>query len=193
MNNFEIPSKKEDVIRKAEIVDAPKILDLLRINLAKNLSEDEKKGGFLYFEPTSEELERIINDTGIYLSMRGDDLKGYFITMSKELAKDIPFEAEFIKNAEKMSYDGKSIEEHNYAILAQICIAKEYRQGVTFHRLHLMTQSALKNQGFEIGIGEIEDKNDVSLSVHRNYTDAGTYTASSGLLWHVIVVDLRKD
>lgn len=192
MHNPEKPSEKESIYRRAEIIDAPLILGLLVKNLAKNLPEDEKKNG-LYYEPTEEELIKIINGTGVYLSLIGTELKGYFITMSRELAQTIPFEAELLTKAANMIYDGKTIEEYNYAVLAQICIAKEYRGSMTFHRLHLGTQSMLRDQGYEIGLGEISDKNSKSLAVHSNNTEVGTYIAESGLKWHVVVVELRED
>jgi hypothetical protein len=173
--------------------DVPIILSLLRINLAKNLSEEEKKGGFLYYEPMQEEMEKIINDTGVYLSMRGSELKGYFITMSKELALSIPFESELVTQADQMVYEDTLVKDYNYAVLAQICIAKAFRGGMTFNRLHLMTQSMLKEQGYEIGVGEIADTNSNSLAVHSYLTDIGMYSATSGLKWHIMVADFRKD
>lgn len=184
---------KEDILRKAEVVDIPIILDLLRKNLAKNLSEEEKKDGFLFYEPNDEEIKKILNDTGIYLSLRGEELKGYLMTMSKELAKSIPFEAELIEKADKMFYDGKELSEYNYAVLAQICIAKEFRRGMTFNKLHVATGTMLKEQGYEMGVGEVADTNNMSLSVHKYLADVGTYIASSGLKWHILVSDLRKD
>ena len=182
----------ETIYRRAELIDKPLILDLLRKNLAKNLPDDEKKFG-LYYEPSDDEFKKIIDDSGVFLCLKGEELKGYFITMSTELAKTIPFEAELVYKASDMVYDGKRIDEYKYALLAQICIAKEYRRGMTFHRLYLGTQSMLREQGYEIGVGEISDQNSVSLAVHRNNTEVGTYTASSGIKWHVTVVELRDN
>lgn len=183
----------ENIIRKAEVADIPSILKLLQENLAKNLSEEEQKDGFFHFEPTEEEMKKIVNDTGVYISLKGETLKGYFITMSKELGQTIPFEAEMIAHAEEMEYEGRAIKEYKYVLLAQICVAKEFRGGMTFNRLHLATQTMLKEQGFEIGFGEVEDKNSTSLAVHKYLTNVGTYNSQSGLKWHILVADLRKD
>jgi hypothetical protein len=114
--------------------------------------------------------------------------------MSKELAKTIPFEAEFVENAEKMLFEGKPIKDYNYALLAQLCIAKEYRFSMTFGKLHFYTHSMLKEQGFEIVVGEIDDENKRSLSSHSgDFFDAGIYTASSGAKWHIMVKDYTKE
>lgn len=193
MNGFESLPQREDILRKAEAFDAPLIFKLLRENLAKNVSAEEKRDDLLHYEPTDEELETIINDTGVYLSLRGETLKGYFMTMSKELAASIPFEAELLEHAEEMLFKDKLIKEYDYVILAQICVAKEFKGGMTFHRLHVATHSMLKEQGFEIGVGEILDTNSLSLAVHSDLEDAGAYVASSGLKWHVKILDLRKD
>jgi hypothetical protein len=125
--------------------------------------------------------------------LKGSVLKGYFITISKELALTIPFEAEFIKNAERMFFKDKLISEYNYALLAQLLVAKEFRGGMTFHRLHDETESSLNEQGYELAIGEIVDHNETSLAVHRYFTDVGTYVAESGMKWHVMVLDLNED
>lgn len=186
-------NSNENIIRKAEVMDVPIIQELLKKNLFKNLNEDERKDGYFFYEPTDEELIKIINDTGIYLSLSGDELKGYFMTMSKELAKTIPFEAEMLDHAEEMIFNNEQIKDYKYFVMAQLCVAKEYRGGTTFHKLHLNTRSAMKDRGFEIGVGEIEDGNELSLAVHRNLTDVGTYKASSGLKWHIMVADLSKD
>lgn len=190
-NPEEIPEPKT-ILRRAEMVDAPLILDLLSKNLAKNLPENERKDG-LFYEPTKEEFEKIINDTGIYLCLRDTVLKGYFITMSKELAQTIPFEAEFVNIAEKMFYKDKPISEYNYVVLAQLLVEKEFRGGMTFHRLWTEIESALKIQGFELGVGEIADHNLTSRAVHAYLTDAGTYTAESGIKWHIMVKNLKAD
>ena len=194
MHNPEKYKSEENIYRKAEIMDKPIILDLLRRNLFKNLSEEEReKEGFIIYEPTDEEFVKIVKDTGIYLSFRGNEFKEYFITMSKGLARTIPLQAEFIANADKMSYEGKPLAEYNYALIAQIVVAKEFRGGMTFNKLHIGTQSMLKEQGYELGVGEVADINKKSLAVHGYLTDIGIYTAKSGFKWHVVVADLRKD
>jgi hypothetical protein len=191
--NFEKVKPAENIFRRAEMIDIPIIKKLLEENLGKNLSEEEKKDGFVTFEPTENELSELINDTGIFINLKGNELKGYLITASKELSKNIPFFNEMIENMESIEYDGKKIGDYNYGLLAQINIAKKYRGGTTFFRLHTYAQTALNEQGFELGIGEIADTNEKSLAVHRNLSDIGTYTAKDGLVWHVVVADLRED
>ncbi len=193
MNTFETPAQKEDIIRRAEIFDMPIVLELLRKNLAKNIPQEEKRTDVLYYEPTEEEFCKIIKDTGLYLDMRGETLKGYFMTMSRELSQSISFEAEMLEHAEKMIFKNKPIKDYHYVVLAQILIAKEFRGTSTFHKLHASVHSALKEQGFELGIGEILDTNSLSLAVHSDLQDVGSYIASSGLKWHIKVLDLRND
>ena len=67
---------KKFIIRKAEVSDGPAILELLTKNLYKNLSPEDRGGGFVIFEPTAQELEKIINDVGIILSFSGNELEG---------------------------------------------------------------------------------------------------------------------
>ena len=189
---MESVDNKEPSIRLAEVGDAPQILDILKQNLAVNLSSDESKEGFLYYEPTIPELERIINDVGILIATDGDEIKGYLMTMSRELASGIPFMCEMIDESAKMKYQGKDLNEYRYAILAQICISKKYRGGRIFARLHAMKDKLMKQKGYELGIAEIADQNVKSLTVHSFFTEVGTYLSSSGVLWHVVVQDFRR-
>ena len=160
--------------------------------ILENETNEEKKEGFLTWNPSEEELEKIINDSGIYISVKGEKLRGYLITMSKERGRENPFFSEMLSYSEKMEFEGRTIADYNYVIFAQICIAKEFRGGMTFSKLHFTAQSSLKDQ-YDIWIGEIADTNTMSLKVHSNYTDAGVYDSKDGVTWHVFVGDLRDD
>jgi predicted GNAT superfamily acetyltransferase len=194
MNEFESPKTSEEITRKAEVIDVPIILNLLRENLGQYLPEDsKKKEGFLSFNPTEAELAEIINDTGVVINMKGNELKGYFITLSKDLARKSSFWNEMLDNAESMDYEGKKIGDYNYALIGQICVAKAFRGGMTFNRLYYTTSSMLKEKGYEVAIGEIASDNAKSLAVHSFLTEIGTYESNSGIKWHVMILDLSKD
>ncbi len=180
---------KKFIIRKAEVSDGPAILELLTKNLYKNLSPEDRGGGFVIFEPTAQELEKIINDVGIILSFSGNELEGYLMVMSKKLALTFAFEKELLTYAEQLKYQGKFISEYNYILLAQICIAKEARGKGTLKQLHQAMRIMLKDKGYEIGIGEIADTNSKSLGVHGFMIEVGTYTDSSRIKWHVVIAD----
>jgi len=173
--------------------DIPQILKLVQENLGENLTEEEKEGGFITWNPSESELAEIIDSSGIFLSMIGKKLKGYVITMTRDIGLRNPFFSEMLSYAEDMQFDGKYLSEYKYIIFAQVCIGKEFRGGMTFSRLYSTSQSMSKDQGFDVFIGEIADKNKKSLAVHSNYADAGTYKSSNGMVWHVIVGDLRND
>lgn len=193
MFNPEKPSQEKTVIRKAEMADISSIRNLLENNLGEMLTEEQKKDGFVTWNPSDEEMSEIINDTGIVLSMVGENLKGYAITMSREVGHRNPFFSEMLESAEKMEFEGRPLSEYRYVVFAQICIDKMFRGGMTFHRLHVTTQNMLKEQGFEMWVGEIADSNKKSLAVHSTYEDVGIYKAANGIEWHIIVGDLRGE
>ncbi len=193
MFNPEKPIQEKTIIRRAELMDIPLIRNLLQNNLGEMLTEEQKKDGFVTWNPSDDEMAEIINDTGIVLSMVGQNLKGYAITMSREVGCRNPFFSEMLKSAENMEFEKKPLSEYRYVVFAQICIDKMFRGGMTFHRLHSTTQNMLKEQGFEIWVGEIADSNKKSLAVHSTYTDVGIYRATNGIEWHIIVGDLRDE
>jgi hypothetical protein len=94
MNNFETINPEKTTIRKAEMPDIPLILKLVQENLGENLTEEERDDGFIVWNPSESELAEIIDISGIFLSMAGEKLTGYLITMTKNLGLRSPFFSE---------------------------------------------------------------------------------------------------
>ena len=189
---MENKEKTNDVVRRAVAADAPFILKLLRENSVQNLKKEELKDGFVIYNPTLDELLKVIADTGVFVCFEKQVLKGYFMSMSRELAETIPFENELLQNSADLKYDNKQIKNYKHAIYAQICIAKEYRGGQIFKKLHVAAEQSLVVQGYELGIAEIAEENIKSKSVHGFMPEIGTYESKSGIHWHIHVRDLRK-
>lgn len=193
MKKNEPQNNMEEAVKRAEVLDVPKILKLLHENLEQNLTEDKKKKeGFLSFCPTEKELVEIINDEGVIINTKGSVLKGYFITLSKELADTIPFWIEMLNNTGKMEYEGIKIKDYNYVLIGQICVAKSFRDGVSFSKLYSAVTSILKSRGYEIAIGEISGDNYKSLVAHSFLKELGVYKSISNQEWHVVALDLKK-
>lgn len=125
--------------------------------------------------------------------MKGSELKGYFITLSKELASKSPFWEEMLSSAQNIQYEGKKVKDYNYALIGQICVEKSFRGGITFSKLYSTTATMLREIGYEIAIGEIAGDNSKSLAVHSFLKEIGVYKSISGQEWHIVILDLMKD
>jgi hypothetical protein len=139
-------------------------------------------------------LREIIDELGIVIEKEGETLKGYLMVMTPERAAKTELFPELLNALEDITYDGKKLSEYNFCVLAQIATDEKFRAGNVFKKLHAFTHSWL-SQLYEIGVGEIDDRNQRSLAVHTKVakmTDAGTYTSHDEKKWHVVLFDYRK-
>ncbi len=186
--------EQETEIRLATIEDIDQILALQERNLDKNLTPKEKEsGGFIMMETSPELLAKIITNEGLPIARSKGKIVGYYMPMSPEQAKESGFFDKLLSSVEALEFKGKPIAQYKFAVLAQICIDKNFR-GQTI--LPALYETLTKKLGlkYEIGIGEINDENKRSLraNIEKNgLTDIGTIEDDNGI-WHIAVKELQK-
>ncbi len=162
--------------------DVPLIHELVNKYLEEN-PENKKEDGFLAYNPTEEELYKIVSELGVVVDKKGKEIKGYLMMLTPELAQKTEFFGELLGKLDDFLYKNKKLSQYNFCILAQIAISKEHRNSGTFKNLHSFTNFIVRQKGYEIGIGEIDDRNRRSLLVHTKLAgmkDVGVYKAKNG-------------
>jgi hypothetical protein len=76
--NEEVAAKPDYIVRLAQEHDYPQIDELQVRNLIDNLSESERKDGFLSSLMSNTQMDAIVKDPGIAVAYRGVDLAGFF-------------------------------------------------------------------------------------------------------------------
>ncbi|MDP5107016.1 MAG: GNAT family N-acetyltransferase [Polaribacter sp.] len=149
---------------KATSVDELKqIMELQKINLFENLSEEERKEqGFVTVKHTLEILQAMNNACPHTIAKHEEKVVGFALSMTKDFAGEIdvlkPMFAEI----------SKIVADENYLVMGQICIDKNYRkQGVFKGLYHFMKSDICKNSYSSI-ITEIDIKNERSLNAHQS-------------------------
>ncbi len=181
-------------IRLAEETDGPSILELQRVNLAENVSEEKKKTrGFVSVRCTPELLNKIILQEKITVATVGEKLAGYLMPMTVEHAATIPLLDPFLEKVRILQFEGKQIHEYRYCIIGQVCVDEEFSGKGIAGKLYAELKTRLASQ-YDLGISEVGSNNPNSLHVHLDkigLQDVETYSAD-GRDWHIVILDFRK-
>lgn len=172
--------------------DLPAIIELQRLNLGRNLAEDEKKSqGFVSVETPLELLTNINSQEGVIVARLDEEIIGYIVRMTKEDASTIPLLKPFIARFPNITFKGKALTDYNYCILGQVCIKKEHRGNGLLEKLYKEFQNRSVRK-YELAISEIGANNPRSLYVHLNkvgFEVIEQYSAE-GQDWFVVILNL---
>lgn len=113
--------------QKASNADFQGILDLQQKNLAHNLTDLEKKDGFLSVEFTKEQFGVMNTQTGIVICKDKEDILGYLCTSSLEFNKSFELPAAMMELYEQLPYKGKLLEHYHSIVVGPWCIERNSR------------------------------------------------------------------
>lgn len=173
--------------------DLQSILDLQRINLRSNLTQDEiDSQGFLYVQHTYEILKTICETEAPVVALDGPILAGYALCMNKMHNMKVPELRPFFILLEKLTYKNKAFHEFSFLACGQICIAKPYR-GFNLMRKLYTKMSELKNK-YQYCITEVSSQNIRSLNAHFKvgFKTIHEFLEENGELWHILLWDWNQ-
>lgn len=128
-------SRKEDSIVLREIMDYKKasntdfqgILDLQRKNFIANLTDSEKKDGFLSVEFTKEQFETMNNQTGIVVCKNNDIIYGYLCASSLEFNQSFELPSAMIALYPELKYKDRPLNQYRSIVAGPWCIERDSR------------------------------------------------------------------
>ncbi|MEO5583655.1 MAG: GNAT family N-acetyltransferase [Saprospiraceae bacterium] len=170
------------------------ILDLQRINLRSNLTQDEiDTQGFLYVQHTYDLLHTICEREPPVIALDETILAGYALCMTRLHSLNVPELQSFFILLEKLTYQNKALKEYNFLVCGQICIAKTYRGFNLMHQLYIK-MSELKNK-YQYCITEVSSQNIRSLNAHFKvgFKPIHEFFEESGELWHILLWDWNQN
>ncbi|MEP7323190.1 MAG: GNAT family N-acetyltransferase [Saprospiraceae bacterium] len=171
-----------------------RILDLQRINLRSNLAPDEiNSQGFLYVEHTYELLQTICETEPPIIALDGPNLAGYALCMNRIHSMKVSELRSFFILLEKLTYHDKGLQECNYLVCGQICIAKPYR-GFNLMRKLYVKMSELKTK-YQYCITEVSSQNIRSLNAHFKvgFKPIHEFLDEHEELWHILLWDWNQN
>ena len=165
---------------------------LNKASLKFNLSEEEKKQeGFVTWLYSPELLRQMHSLQPSIIAKDGDRVVGYALVTPRE-ARAFHTDLEtMINHTQDIPYKGLPLIEHNYYIMGQICIDKDYR-GKGLFRLLYEKHKELYSGKYDMLVTEVSTNNKRSQAAHEKvgFVTINTYPDAEDE-WNVVVWDWR--
>ena len=169
--------------RRAKPEDYSPILDLQSANFIANLSEEERKEGFLSAQFTVEQTTWIAEDLGTMVAVVGNRVGGFVCAFRKEFDTGSPVIAKMLDSFDRLSFQGKPLNFFSSYIYGPVCIGRDYRRRGLLRGLYEAQRKDLAGQ-FEIGVAFVSRSNPHSLSAHvagLGMTEAGDFEVQGNI------------
>lgn len=114
-------------LEQATLNDIEGVLDLQKLYLVSNLSEEEKKAGFVTTPFTVDQLTFVINNGGLFLAKDNAKTIAYIFAESWDFFSQFPIFEHMISLFPTLSFLNFEINTTNSFQYGPICIDKEYR------------------------------------------------------------------
>jgi predicted GNAT superfamily acetyltransferase len=151
--------------RRVIPADYAAILKLQAANFIANLSEEERKTGFLSAEFTPEQTAHIAEDLGTMGAFIDGCVAGFLCAFRRDFETGSPVIAEMLESYDGMTFEGRSLNSFNSYIYGPACVAREYRGRGLLRGLYDAQKKDLAGQ-FEIGVAFVSRSNPHSLDAH---------------------------
>ncbi|PHI19044.1 GNAT family N-acetyltransferase [Lewinellaceae bacterium SD302] len=174
-------------------IDLKRILKLQAKNLPDALSDTEiAEQGFVSASHSLATLSAMNETAASVIVKDGTTLAGYALAMTRKYSKSVPLLAPIFDFQDRLMYQGKTLDEHGYIVMGQVCVAEEYRGLRLADRMYRYFKGCYSIH-YPLLVTAISTKNTRSLRVHERcgFTELGQFKAPNGHEWVVVVWDWR--
>ena len=169
--------------RRAGPEDYFSIVRLQRTNYIGNLTEEERREGFLSAEFTLEQIAAIATDLGIAIVTIRDDVAGCLCGIRREFDHGSPVVAKMLESYDQARFEGKPLSAFNSYIYGPVCIARQHRRRGLLRGLYEFQKKDLAGQ-FQIGVALVSHSNPHSMQAHiggLGMTEAGEFELNGNI------------
>lgn len=174
-------------------IELAEILQLQKINLPQNLTEDEiMSQGFVTVSHSLDDLRKL-NTYEQHLVMKDENkVVGYLLAMTQHCKHDIPVLIPMFEMFDKIIYKDKLISEYNYIVVGQVCIAKDYRGQGLLNECYAAYKNNFKEK-YDFAITEIATTNTRSINAHKRigFFEIHRYTDHNNIEWSIVMWDWK--
>ncbi|MEM9835294.1 MAG: GNAT family N-acetyltransferase [Bacteroidota bacterium] len=171
-----------------------KILQLQAINLAGSLSEVERaEQGFVSAHHDLPTLQAMADSAPHIIAKDGRTLAGYALAMTRAYSHSVPLLTPMFDFQDGLVYQGKTLAEHDYIVMGQVCVAEAYRGQKLVDRMYKYFRGCYAIH-YPYLVTAVSPKNTRSLRVHERcgFDTLDTFTDPNGHQWTIIVWDWRR-
>ena len=151
-------SSKEELIQIAQLSAANQVANIT--------AETKEKEGFVSWIYTTDILTRLHAIIPSVITMDGDKLAGYSISLTKECAAIYPSLDSMLEYAATVTYKGRPLTEQSFYIMGQICVDIAYRGQGVVNRLYEFHKEQFSSR-YNMLVTEISVNNPRSLKAHK--------------------------
>lgn len=173
--------------------DLKKIIKLQQKNLSANVSDEVKQEqGFVTANHDLKTLKEMAETSAHVVVKDGAELAGYALAMTRQFSKSVPILEATFDFQDQLVYKGKSLAEHDYIVMGQVCVAEEYRGQKLVDRMYKYFRGCYSIH-YPLLVTAISPQNTRSMRVHERcgFDVAGTFHSPTGHEWVIVVWDWR--
>ena len=169
--------------RRAIPADYSAIVRLNAANFISNLSEDERRDGFLSAVFTSQQTAAMAEDLGTTVAIVDGQLAGFLCAFRNDFAHGSPVVAAMIQSYDRLSFEGRLLNCYKSYAYGPVCIDRAHRRKGLLRGLYQEQRRELARR-FEVGVALIARTNQHSLEAHiagLGMTDVGSFEINGNL------------
>ena len=151
--------------RRAQPEEYPAILELQSANFIANLTEEERKEGFLSAQFTPQQTARIAEELGTMVAVIDGRVAGFLCAFRKEFDTGSPVIAKMLESYDRLSFQGEPLNSFSSYLYGPVCLGRHDRGRGLLRGLYEAQKTDLAGQ-FEIGVAFVSRNNSHSLSAH---------------------------
>jgi ribosomal protein S18 acetylase RimI-like enzyme len=179
--------------RVTDYAELQGIQTLQQANLKRNLSEQEAESqGFVTAEYSMDFLETLHRACPSIIAKDWETIAGYALVAVKSVRHQHELLSDLFNSIDKIVYNGRLLENTNYVIVGQLCVARDYRGLGLVQKMYDYYRSSLAEE-FDYCITDVAKGNIRSLKAHEKsgfrIIDTLEY---GGLSWDIILWDWKK-
>ena len=124
------------VITQATVKDMEGVMALLKANHVSNMTEEEKKNGFVTTNLTEEQFVRLVEEEdGVTIAKDGDKIVAFALAASWDYWKEWPLFQYMIELLPQNTYNGETLSTTNSYQYGPVCVDKDYRGTGVFEKV----------------------------------------------------------
>lgn len=179
-------------IRKATATDIEGVLELQAKYLVSNLSETEKKDGFVTTPFTTTQIIQILEEDGLFVAIADNKVIAYVFAGSWDYYSQWPIFPYMVSRFPGQAFNGVQITGSNSFQYGPICIDQHFRGSGLLNEIFEVMRLNLKER-YPIGITFINKVNGRSFKAHTEKLNWGVidefdYNSNS---FYMMVIDMN--
>jgi len=153
------------LIRKALPIDYPGIVALQRENRPENLTDEQKRQGFVVSNMNEEQFAAINDSLGIVVAVDANHIAGFLCMVPSQVQPRHPVVQAMVDTFPDQRFNGAPLVEQRIFVYGPVCIGMAWRGKGVLKRL-FQAAKALAAENYDTGAAFINVSNPHSLAAH---------------------------